>query len=41
MLTETLAVGLGSYGIGSKIRALRNKRKLERFPIRRHHIRQQ
>lgn len=28
MLTETLAVGLGSYGIGSKIRALRNKRKL-------------
>jgi transcriptional regulator with XRE-family HTH domain len=28
MLSETLAVGLGSYGIGSKIRALRTKRKL-------------
>ena len=28
MLTETLAVGLGSYGIGAKIRALRTKKKL-------------
>jgi len=28
MLSETLAVGLGSYGIGQKIRALRTKRKL-------------
>ena len=28
MLSETLAVGLGSYGIGPKIRALRTKRKL-------------
>ena len=36
MLTETLAVGLGSYGIGPKVRGLRSKKKLSLVQLGEH-----